>query len=325
MFSKRSLTGFRRGFQPSLPDLARLRLSSGGDGRVPCSSWQACLDQVFGESEHTVRKEITHDSCVSQRVAQAPPLERPGWWGRDNRRHCFYRLLDLRPDHVPGHRTGAHPPHSGLPDAAGTDHRRWPGTVTDHCDRAHHDHLEHRCGMVPGNTAQPAGARTEPPAPACGQDARPCALRDHLPCADPDNHCRAHPRRSWVSGDLDGCLDLVCRDAHLSFFGNEVLCLVGVSLLGMLIAVLTRSVGAAVGIALAYVLVPEGVIAMVLQDGSKWFPVRVLNFLPGSIFPPAVGPTPPQGYTTALLVALLWMVGFVVVSAVVFRRQDVSA
>jgi len=26
-----------------------------------------------------------------------------------------------------------------------------------------------------------------------------------------------------------------------------------------------------------------------------------------------------------LLVALLWMVGFVVVSAVVFRRQDVSA
>ena len=32
----------------------------------------------------------------------------------------------------------------------------------------------------------------------------------------------------------------------LSFFGNEVLCLVGISLLGMLIAVLTRSVGAAV-------------------------------------------------------------------------------
>jgi len=111
----------------------------------------------------------------------------------------------------------------------------------------------------------------------------------------------------------------------LAFFGNEVLCLVGISLLGMLIAVLTRSVGAAVGVALAYVLVPEGVIAMVWQEGSKWFPVRVLNFLPGSIFPPAVGPTPPQGYTTALLVALLWMVGFVVVSAVVFRRQDVSA
>ena len=111
----------------------------------------------------------------------------------------------------------------------------------------------------------------------------------------------------------------------LSFFGNEVLCLIGISLLGMLIAVLARSVGAAVGIALAYVLVPEGAIAMVWQEGSRWFPVRVLNFLPGSTFPSAVGPTPPQGYTVALLVALLWMVGFVVVSAVVFRRQDINA
>ena len=111
----------------------------------------------------------------------------------------------------------------------------------------------------------------------------------------------------------------------LAFFGNEVLCLVGISLLGMLIAVLTRSVGAAVGVALAYVLVPEGIIAMVWQEGSQWFPVRVLNFLPGSTFPPAVGPTPPQGYSAALLVALLWMVGFVVVSALVFQLQDVNA
>jgi len=111
----------------------------------------------------------------------------------------------------------------------------------------------------------------------------------------------------------------------LAFFGNEMLCLVGISLLGMLIAVLTRSVGAAVGVALAYVLVPEGIIAMVWQQGSQWFPVRVLNFLPGSAFPPAVGPTPPQGYLTALGVALLWMIGFVVVSALVFRQQDVNA
>jgi ABC-type transport system involved in multi-copper enzyme maturation permease subunit len=113
--------------------------------------------------------------------------------------------------------------------------------------------------------------------------------------------------------------------AFFSFFGNEVLCLFGISLLGMLIAMLTRSLGAAVGIALAYVLVPEGIIAMAWQDGSKWFPVRVLNFLPGSVFPSAVGPTPPQGYTAALLTALLWMVCFVVVSAVVFRRLDINA
>ncbi len=113
--------------------------------------------------------------------------------------------------------------------------------------------------------------------------------------------------------------------AFFLLFGNEVLCLVGISLLGMLIAVLARSLGAAVGIALAYVLVPEGIIAMAWQDGSKWFPIRVLNFLPGSVFPADVGPTPPQGYTAALLVALLWIAGFIVMSAVVFRRLDINA
>lgn len=111
----------------------------------------------------------------------------------------------------------------------------------------------------------------------------------------------------------------------LIFFGNEVLCLVGISLLGMLIAVLARSTGAAVGIALVYVLVPEGLIAMVWRDGAEWLPVRVFNYLPGSIVPAAVGPTPPQGYTAALLTALLWMVSFTVVSAVAFRRQDINA
>ena len=113
--------------------------------------------------------------------------------------------------------------------------------------------------------------------------------------------------------------------AWLAFFGNEVLCLIGVCLLGMLIAVLTRGAAIAVGVALAYVLVPEGIIAMVWQSGSQWFPIRTFNFLPGSVFPTDVGPTPPQGYTAALLVALLWMTVFVVGSFVAFRQQDINA
>jgi ABC-2 type transport system permease protein len=113
--------------------------------------------------------------------------------------------------------------------------------------------------------------------------------------------------------------------AWLAFFSNEVLCLIGVCLLGMLIAVLTRSTGIAVGVALAYVLVPEGIIAMVWSEGSRWFPVRTFNFLPGSVFPTDVGPTPPQGYAAALLVAALWMTVFVVGSFVAFRRQDINA
>jgi ABC-type transport system involved in multi-copper enzyme maturation permease subunit len=113
--------------------------------------------------------------------------------------------------------------------------------------------------------------------------------------------------------------------AWLTFFGNEVLCLIGICLLGMLIAVLTRGTAIAVGVALAYVLVPEGIIAMVWQSGSRWFPIRTLNFLPGSVFPTDVGPTPPQGYPAALLVALVWRAVFVVVSFVAFRRQDINA
>ena len=113
--------------------------------------------------------------------------------------------------------------------------------------------------------------------------------------------------------------------AWLAFFSNEVLCLIGVCLLGMLIAVLTRSTGIAVGVALAYVLVPEGIIAMVWSEGSRWFPIRTFNFLPGSVFPTDVGPAPPQGYTAALLVALVWMTIFVVASFVAFRRQDINA
>ena len=93
-------------------------------------------------------------------------------------------------------------------------------------------------------------------------------------------------------------------------------------MLGMLVAVVTRSTGGAVGVALAYVLVPEGLVAMVWLDASKWLPVRVFNYLPGSIMPVGIGPTPPQGYGAALIVALRWIAGFVALSAVLFRRHD---
>ena len=110
----------------------------------------------------------------------------------------------------------------------------------------------------------------------------------------------------------------------LSFVGNEVLCLIGFSALGMLIAVLTRSVVAAVGIALAYVLVLEGIIGVVAPQVAHWFPGRVFNTIVGATVP-MVGPLPTQGYLAALLASVLWMVSFVVVSAVVFQRQDVKA
>ncbi|WP_284756166.1 ATP-binding cassette domain-containing protein [Arthrobacter sp. efr-133-R2A-120] len=72
------------------------------------------------------------------------------------------------------------------------------------------------------------------------------------------------------------------------------------------------------------ILVVEGIIAVVLPQVTQWFPGRVFNTIGGTTVP-LVGPTPPQGYPAALGAALLWIVGFVVVSAVVFSRQDVKA
>jgi hypothetical protein len=38
-----------------------------------------------------------------------------------------------------------------------------------------------------------------------------------------------------------------------------------------------------------------------------------------------VRPNPSQGYPVAMLASLVWIAGFAVISALVFRRQDVTA
>jgi len=121
---------------------------------------------------------------------------------------------------------------------------------------------------------------------------------------------------AWTSGQG--------RRISMEFLGNETIALIGVGALGTLIAVLTRSVGAAVGIGLAYVLVLEGIIAVVAPQVSRWFPGRVFNTIVGATVP-LVGPNPSQGYPAALLASIVWIAGFALISALVFRRQDVTA
>jgi ABC-2 type transport system permease protein len=107
----------------------------------------------------------------------------------------------------------------------------------------------------------------------------------------------------------------------LSFFGNGLLGIIGVSLLGMFIAVLTRSAAAGVGISLVYVLVGEALINQVWPQGAQWLPVHLFNYLTSAFGYGA----PPMGYGSALVVALLWMICFVVAGAAVFRLRDISA
>lgn len=108
------------------------------------------------------------------------------------------------------------------------------------------------------------------------------------------------------------------------FWGNELLALAGVSLLGMLIAVLARSAGLAIGISLAYVLIAEDLITAVWPAGAKWFPLHLLGYLWGTASPFSPG-RPPMGYAADMIGAVLFMTGFAAVSAISFRRQDITA
>jgi ABC-2 type transport system permease protein len=112
-------------------------------------------------------------------------------------------------------------------------------------------------------------------------------------------------------------------NAFFRFSGNELLGLVGVSLLGMCIAVGTRSISASVGFSLAYVLVVERLIDAVWSEGAQWFPAHLFGYLPGVTTLMSYG-APPMGYSSDLAASLLWMTGFLLVSALLFRFRDVN-
>jgi ABC-type transport system involved in multi-copper enzyme maturation permease subunit len=112
--------------------------------------------------------------------------------------------------------------------------------------------------------------------------------------------------------------------AFAGFWGSELLALAGVSLLGMLVAVATRSLGTAVGISVGYVLIVEDLVGRAWPDGAVWLPVHLFRYLWGTPSGFTLG-TPPMGFALDLTGALLCMLGFVAVSAVLFRRMDVLA
>jgi ABC-type transport system involved in multi-copper enzyme maturation permease subunit len=108
------------------------------------------------------------------------------------------------------------------------------------------------------------------------------------------------------------------------FWGGELLGLFGVSLLGMIIAVLTRSLGTAIGVSVAYALIGEDLLEAVWPNVGTWAPVHMFSYLWGTPAHFTVGP-PPMGYTADVIFALAYMVIFVLVTAIAFRRMDITA
>jgi len=108
------------------------------------------------------------------------------------------------------------------------------------------------------------------------------------------------------------------------FWGGELLGLFGVGLLGMSIAVLTRSLGTAIGLSVAYALIGEDLLEAVWPSVGTWAPVHIFSYLCGTPAHFTVGP-PPMGYAADVIVALSCMAAFVLVGAIAFRRMDITA
>jgi len=93
------------------------------------------------------------------------------------------------------------------------------------------------------------------------------------------------------------------------------LCVWGV--LGLVIAVLTRSAAVAIAIGVGYVLVVESIIKMLEDVPSDWLLGTTLNAV-------ASGGTPAVGFGTALALAAGYVIVGLVVAGLVYVRRDVT-
>lgn len=99
------------------------------------------------------------------------------------------------------------------------------------------------------------------------------------------------------------------------------------AVLGVVLAVLFRSGFPAIGVGIAYPLVVEGLLNLVLPDLVKWMPGAVLGRLAQGGTTQALGQgmaTEPLSYATALGMTLLYALVFCSVAAVTLRRRDVA-
>lgn len=97
------------------------------------------------------------------------------------------------------------------------------------------------------------------------------------------------------------------------------------ALMGAMLAVVFRSGFPAIGVGIAYPLVVEGLLALVLEDVVKWMPGTVLGRLAAGDAASAFGQAGAQlDYGTAVLLTLAYAVVFATVSVVLLARRDVT-
>lgn len=87
---------------------------------------------------------------------------------------------------------------------------------------------------------------------------------------------------------------------------------------GLFVGMMTRSAGLSIGIGIGYLMVFEGLAGLLLDSAKKW--------LPGSAFSAvASGGSPDMAFGTAMIVSVAYAVGALALTAVTFRRRDITA
>jgi ABC-2 type transport system permease protein len=97
---------------------------------------------------------------------------------------------------------------------------------------------------------------------------------------------------------------------------DTFLALVVWGVIGLVIAVLTRSSAVAITIGIGYVLVVENIVTLVADDLAHWLPGQTLTAL-------AQGGTADVTYGTAVVLGLVYATIGLVSAAVTFARRDV--
>jgi ABC-type transport system involved in multi-copper enzyme maturation permease subunit len=114
---------------------------------------------------------------------------------------------------------------------------------------------------------------------------------------------------------------------YFAFLGNLVLAVVGWTIFGTLVAVLVRNPAGAVGAAIAWLFVIEGLANQVWSTVGQYLPGRILSVVltggQASVF--STGASMGVSYTTALIIAGLYAIGMCVVAGASFWYRDITA
>jgi ABC-type transport system involved in multi-copper enzyme maturation permease subunit len=103
----------------------------------------------------------------------------------------------------------------------------------------------------------------------------------------------------------------------LATVGEVALSVIGYGTFGVALAVLTRSPVTAIGIAVGWSLVIEGILSAVIGGADKWLPGRLLAAI-------AAHGNGDITFTLALIAGGIYVIAFATAAVVAFRHRDVS-